>query len=166
MKLDVFFTEGFTDGPANITKLAPKGKAKKEFAFHRIYRRLKQVENICRDGRWLSLSHLQEPTHTRSEYPPRNFGAFLSDLDDRPDKDCVAFSDIPSLSEKDSEGYFTRYDAHLEGLHCAVLFTLVPAPRFVVFEIGDQGHISNQLKACRSMAVAKVLISEARALKK
>lgn len=164
MKLNVFFTEGFLDGPANIKKLAPKGKAKKEIAFQRIYRRIRQIENICRDGRWLSLSHLQEPTQTRSEYPPRNFGAFLSDLDDRLEKDCVAFSDIPSLTEKDTEGYFTRYDAHLEGLHCAVLFTLVPSPRFVVFGIGNQGHISNQLEACRSEEVAKALISGARAL--
>ncbi|MGF0538756.1 hypothetical protein ACQQ2Q_12225 [Agrobacterium sp. ES01] len=163
--LVVHFTSGFTDGPPGLDKLGPKRKSVKEAAFQRIHRRLLQIGKICQNGEWLGLSHLQEPAHSRSIYPPQMFGAFLSDLDHRDQGDCLSFAGLAQLSDQDPEGYFTRYDARLEDLHCAVLFTLLPSPRLVVFGIGDKTHISGLLYTLRSVETAKEVIAAARALR-
>lgn len=165
MSLRVHFTGAFTDGPPGLGKLGPLGKAKKESAFQRIYRRLIGIGKICENGDWLGLGHLRDEAYTRSGYPPRAFGAFLSDLDDRDGRDggdCVAFASMDSLSDGDSQGYFTRYDARLEDLHCAVLFTLLPTPRLLVLGIGDRKHVSNLLVSFRSAEAARKAIAEAR----
>jgi hypothetical protein len=164
MKPTVHFTRGFTDGPPGLDRLGPMRKSEKEIAFQQIYRVLKQIGTICKDGQWLALSHLQEPVHARSDYPPRPFGAFLADLDSRSSGDCIAFASVASLSDPDPEGYVTRYDAGREDLHCAILFTLVPSPRLVVFGIGDKAHISGLLSGFRSAATARKEIKRARAL--
>lgn len=164
MRLTVCFTSGFTDGPPGLDRLGPKRKSEKEMAFQRIYRRLKQIGTVCQNGGWLALSHLQEPVQSRSGYPPHPFGAFLADLDGDDSGDCITITSVASLADPDPEGYVTRYDARLQDLHCAILFTLLPSPRLVVFGIGEKAHISGQLSGFRSAATARDMIAGARAL--
>lgn len=163
-KLSVYFTEEFTRGPTGLSKLGPKRKADTELAFQRIYRRLVQIGRLCQNGHWLGLSHLQEAEHSRAAYPPQQFGAFLGDLDNRETGDCLAFSGLAGLSDKDAEGYFTRYDADLANLHCAVLYTALPSPRLVVFGIGGKAEMSRLLGALRAVDAAREAIAGARAL--
>ncbi|WP_141244396.1 hypothetical protein [Alloyangia mangrovi] len=162
-RLNVYFTQGFIQGPPGIEEYGPERKARINKSFLRIYASLIYIGEACPNGNCLALRYLLSLDHYKPGFPPLGFGAFLGDIDqDRATGDCIPFASIDALSDEDEDGYFSRYDPRLSSLHCAILFTLRPSPRLLIFKIGDEAHVSGLLEAHRDAEVARIAIEIAR----
>ncbi|WP_425655637.1 hypothetical protein [Roseobacter sp. EG26] len=159
--LNFLITNGFSTALEEAGKLGPRAASKAKLRIFGLIRYLRGIEGSWRNPDHLRWNHVQEARHIRKDYPPAEFGAFLSDLE-KP----VRFDDIEGLQDSDAEGYFARFRSRRFELACLVLYTELPDRRLAFVSVGTLADTNRRLKALSDAKHAKLLISQVRALPK
>ncbi|WP_187430895.1 hypothetical protein [Roseobacter fucihabitans] len=159
--LNFIITNGFSTALEEASKLGPRAASRAKLRIFGLIRYLRGVEHSWRRADHLRWNHVEQVRHIKKDYPPAEFGAFLSDIENP-----FLFQSVEGLSDPDPEGYFARFRSRRFQLACVVLYTERPDRRLAFLSVGTLTDCNRRLGGLHDAKQAKQVISQVRAFPK